>query len=109
MVGNRLTFEVCSGGRITIDLGHCAACESKPCVVVCAVQGDPLVLDETRGVPSLRWSLDEVKRGGCVECLGCQLECELHGHQAVTTTLPLERFGEYMDTLTEPAVYGLER
>ncbi len=108
MTSNILTFEMRSGGRITIDLSRCAACESKACLVVCNVQGGPLVLDEARGVPSLRWSLEEIKRGGCVECLGCELDCELFGHQAVTITLPLEKFDKYMDTLTEPTVYRLE-
>ena len=108
MTNEMLTFEVRSGGRITIDLGPCAECDTKACVEVCRVQGGPLVLHEARGVPSLRWSLEEIKRGGCVECLGCELDCKLHGRQAVTITLPLERFDEYMDTLTETVVYRQE-
>ena len=108
MADETLTFDVRSGGRIVIDLRHCAACESKICLAVCGIQDGPLVLDEQRSVPSLRWSLQEVKHGGCVECLGCELACELYGHQAVTITLPLERFDEYLDTLTETAVHRLE-
>ncbi len=106
MANKMLTFEVRSGGKIAIDLGRCVECETKACVEVCRVQGGPLVLDGTQGVPSLCWSLEEIRGGGCVECLGCELDCRLYGHQAVTITLPLERFDEYMDTLTEKVVYG---
>jgi Fe-S-cluster-containing dehydrogenase component len=105
MTGNVLVFTVRSGGSITIDLGQCGECETKPCVEVCAVQGGPLVLDEGRGVPSLRWSLEEIDKGGCVECLGCELECELRGQQAISIVLPLERFERYVDSLAEPVVY----
>jgi hypothetical protein len=105
MTGKLLVFNVRSGGSITIDLSQCAACETKPCVEVCAVQGGPLVLDEEQGVPSLRWSLDEIEKGGCVECLGCELDCELYGHQAISIVLPLERFEEYVNSLAEPVVY----
>jgi len=105
MTGNVLLFNVRSGGSITIDLSQCGACETKACVEACAVQGGPLVLDEGRGVPSLRWPLEEIERGGCVECLGCELDCELYGRQAITIVLPLERFDEYIDSLTEPVVY----
>jgi hypothetical protein len=105
MTGKLLVFNVRSGGSITIDLSQCAACETKPCVEVCAVQGGPLVLDEEQGVPSLRWSLEEIEKGGCVECLGCELDCELTGRQAIFIVLPLERFEEYMDSLAEPVVY----
>jgi hypothetical protein len=100
-----LAFEVHSGGTITIDLTQCPECATKACVDVCRVQGGPLELNESQAVPRLRWSLAQAKRGGCVECLGCELDCELYGRQAVTITLPLERFVEYLDSLAEPTVY----
>jgi len=105
MTSQVLVFNVRSGGSITIDLSQCAACEAKSCVEVCAVQGGPLVLDEGQGVPSLRWSLEQIEKGGCVECLGCELDCKLYGRQAITIVLPLERFKEYVDSLAEPVVY----
>jgi len=105
MTNDILEFKVRSGGTVTIVLDHCVECETKACVEVCQTQGGPLVLDEERGVPSLRWSLAEIERSGCVECLGCELDCELYGQQAVTITLPLERFDEYLNTLSEPVVY----
>jgi hypothetical protein len=105
MTGERLQFELRSGGTISIDLSKCASCESKACLAVCSVQGGPLVLDESRGVPGLRFSLVEIQRGGCVECLGCELDCSLHGNDAVRIDLPLERLDEYLDSLTEAVVY----
>ncbi len=109
MTGESLEFQVRSGGTVSIDLHQCDACETRVCLDVCQEQGGPLVLDEKRGVPALRWSLEETERGGCVECLGCELACELHGRGAVTITLPLERFDDYLASLGEPMVYQQER
>lgn len=108
MTGETLRFNVHSGGTVAIDLSQCSACETKACLSVCHEQGGPLVLDKIQGVPTLRWSPEETARGGCVECLGCELACDLHGRQAVTITLPLERFDEYLATLTEAVVYEQE-
>ena len=105
MKDDLLEFKVRSGGTISIALQRCVSCETKICLKVCDVQGGPLVLDEARGVPSLRWTAAEVERGGCVECLGCELDCTLYGAQAVTIVLPLDRFEEYVTALTEPVVY----
>ena len=102
---HELRFEVYSGGVIRIDLERCSGCEAKACIDVCQVQGGPLVLDEERGVPSLRWSRDEVRRGGCPECLGCELDCRVRGEDAVTITLPLTRFDDYLSSLEATVVY----
>jgi hypothetical protein len=105
----RLTFKVRSGGTVTVQLDRCAACATRACIQVCKVQGGPLVLDEARGVPALNMSLAEIERGGCVECLGCELECALRGRQAVAIVLPLAHFDEYLQSLTEPVVYRAGR
>lgn len=105
MKGEKLEFRVRSGGWVSIDLERCKSCDSKACLEVCGVQGGPLVLDEGLGVPSLRWSLSEIERGGCVECLGCELDCTLRGRQAVSIVLPLARLDEYLSTLADPVVY----
>ena len=105
MTEDRLEFKVRSGGWIRFDLEKCRSCDAKVCLDVCAVQGGPLILDEERGVPGLRWSLAEIERGGCVECLGCELDCTLRGRQAVTIVLPLARMDEYLAGLEEPVVY----
>ena len=108
MTGGTLRFSVRSGGTADIDLSQCGVCETKDCVGVCAEQGGPLTLDEIQGVPTLRWSREEIERGGCVECLGCELACELNGRQAVTITLPMESLDEYLGALNEAVAYRQE-
>jgi len=105
----KVEFKVRSGGTIAIDIALCVECETKACVEVCAIQGGPLVLDVERQVPSLRWSLAEIERGGCVECLGCELDCELYGKQAVRISLPLSGFDEYLSSVAESLVYHIDR
>lgn len=109
MAGQVLTFRVRSGGSVTIDLDRCLSCDTKACVQVCQKQGGPLVLDEAMGVPALGMPLSEVTRGGCVECLGCELDCALYGRQAVVIDLPLARFEEYLRGLAEDVVYKRRR
>jgi len=104
MTGDRLSFKLRSGGTVVIDLGQCRLCKSKACLSVCDSQGGPLMLDADQGVPALKWSLDEIERGGCVECLGCELDCELYGLGAVTITLPMAGFEGHLSTLTGPTV-----
>jgi formate hydrogenlyase subunit 6/NADH:ubiquinone oxidoreductase subunit I len=105
MTQEKLEFRIRSGGTITLDLAQCVECRTQVCLRVCQTQGGPLVLDEARGVPRLRWSPAEVERGGCVECLGCELDCATDGRKAVTIVLPLCGLDEYLDSLTEPVVY----
>ena len=57
------------------------------------------------GLPALKYSLEEVKRGACTEDLGCELECELHGNQALVITLPLPELDEYLENLSERPTY----
>ena len=104
-----LTFKVRSGGTVRIMLERCAECSTKACLDVCRVQGGPLVADEARGVPALNQSLAEIERGGCVECLGCELDCALRGRQAVRIVLPMARFEEYLAGLATPVVYRVGR
>jgi len=108
MNGRTLRFNVHSGGSVDIDLSQCHDCETKACVGICGEQGGPLILDETQGIPMLRWPRDEIEQGGCVECLGCELACDLDGRQAITITLPMEGFDEYLGTLSDPIVYKRE-
>jgi hypothetical protein len=100
-----LEFAVFSGGTLTIDLARCEACQAKPCLDVCRTQGGPLVRDPASGLPTVRVSLADIKRGACVECLGCELDCTLHGMQALTIELPLAGFDEYIRPRAEMLVY----
>ena len=85
-----LVFEVFSGGTIEIDLQKCEDCESKACVKFCESpnMGDVLMLKN--GLPALKKPTDEVKKGACTECIGCELECILHGKNAIKITLPVK-------------------
>jgi hypothetical protein len=100
-----LEFAVFSGGTVTIDLARCEACQAMPCLDVCRTQGGPLVRDPSSGLPTVRVSLAEIKRGVCIECLGCELDCELHGMGALTIELPLAGFDEYIRSCTGMLVY----
>lgn len=103
---DRLVFKVRSGGTVSIDLRECVKCDSKACLAVCESQWGPLVLDAERSVPAVKWPFEEIERGGCVECLGCELDCNLHGRKAISITLPIERFEDYLNALSEPTVYA---
>ena len=99
-----LEFEVRSGGTVRIDVRRCIECATKACVKVCAAQGGPLVLNHEHQAPTLRWPLAEIKRGGCVECLGCELDCQLHGKQAIRITLPVLGYDDYLASVAGSAV-----
>ena len=105
----RLTFQVRSGGTVSIDRSRCPECPTKACVDVCAEQGGPLVLDDGRRIPALRPDAGRNGNGGCVECLGCELVCDTRGLQAVSIELPVDGFDRYLATLTDPVVYPRER
>jgi NAD-dependent dihydropyrimidine dehydrogenase PreA subunit len=103
-----LEFEVRSGGTIRIDLEKCESCETKACVKMCNDPGMGQILEMRDGVPALKYSPEEVKRGACTEDLGCELECELHGNQALVITLPLPELDEYLANLSEKPTYMRE-
>jgi hypothetical protein len=102
-----LEFKLRSGGKIIINLDQCNKCDTKACIDICKIQEGPLVLDDQQ-VPSLRWPLSEVERGGCVECLGCELNCNLYGLHAVTIQLPIEGLDQYIKTRSRNMVYQLK-
>jgi len=96
-----LEFEVRSGGTIRIDLEKCRACETKACVKICNTTGMGAILELKDGVPALKFTLEEVKRGACTEDLGCELDCELYGNKAIVVSLPLPELDEYLEDLSE--------
>jgi NAD-dependent dihydropyrimidine dehydrogenase PreA subunit len=103
-----LEFEVRSGGTVRIDLEKCESCEAKACVKVCNTPGQGQILELRDGVPALKPTLDEVKRGACTEDLGCELDCELYGNKAITIMLPLAELDEYLEGLSEKPTYMRE-
>lgn len=79
------SFETVTGGTITFDHAACAACETKVCVETCV----PKILELHDGVPVLNIPLEDAKRGKCIECLACEVECYFHGNRGGRIVLPI--------------------
>jgi len=80
------SFETITGGTVTFDHAVCATCESKVCVKECARQ--ILSLDD-EGLPELNITPEEAKKGRCVECLACEVDCLLYGAGGGHVELPI--------------------
>jgi len=80
------SFETVTGGTVTFDHAVCATCESKVCVQECARQ--ILSLNE-EGLPVLNITREEAKKGRCIECLACEIECLFHGAGGGYVHLPI--------------------
>ena len=75
-------------GKVVIDHDKCANCNTFICVDSCKkYNGGILELD--KGKPILAISPLEAKRGGCIECLACELDCEEEGRNAIQIILPI--------------------
>lgn len=81
------SFETVTGGTVTLDHARCADCESKICIETCA--RSILSLNED-GLPELNISREEAKKGRCIECLACDIECYFHGNKGGFVSLPIE-------------------
>jgi NAD-dependent dihydropyrimidine dehydrogenase PreA subunit len=103
-----LEFEVRSGGTISIDLEKCTFCKTKACVKICNTTGMGQILELKDGLPALKPTLEEVKRGACTEDLACELDCQLYGNKAIVVTLPLPQLDEYLAGLPERPTYMRE-
>jgi succinyl-CoA synthetase beta subunit len=85
------TFETVTGGAVTYDHAICAACETKVCVQECV----PKILSlNEEGLPVLNITPDEAKKGRCVECLACEVECLFHGAGGGYVHLPIPGLDE---------------
>ncbi|MBI4230262.1 MAG: acetate--CoA ligase family protein [Planctomycetes bacterium] len=86
-------FDVLSGGVISIDTEACVRCTSYACLRACRSPSDEPVLAVEGGRARLRITPEEARRGGCVECLACVLDCRLEGRDAIRVRLPLSAEG----------------
>jgi len=86
------TFDTVTGGTIAYDHATCATCESKICVPECARQ--ILSLNE-EGLPELNITREEAKKGRCVECLACEVDCLLYGAGGGHVHLPIPELEEH--------------
>lgn len=78
-------------GTITFDHAKCAHCETKICVQACV----PQILKLENDLPVLAITREEAQRGGCIECLACEVECWFHGQNGARIDLPIEGLDEY--------------
>ena len=88
------TFETVTGGTVTYDHALCATCESKICVETCARK--ILSLNE-EGLPVLNITAEEAKKGRCVECLACDVECYFQGNKGGYVELPIPGLDAYRE------------
>ncbi|MFO7322460.1 MAG: ATP-grasp domain-containing protein [Chloroflexota bacterium] len=84
------TFETISGGTVAYDHALCAHCETKACIKACV----PQILSLDGEVPVLNITREEAKRGGCIECLACEVECYFQGNKGGYITLPVPGLDE---------------
>jgi succinyl-CoA synthetase beta subunit len=79
-------FTTITAGTVTLDHSACRACKSKICIETCV----PQILSLKGDVPVLNISLEQASKGGCIECLACQIECYFEGNQGGYIDLPID-------------------
>lgn len=92
------TFETVTGGRVILDHALCLDCESKICVETCV----PRILSLEQGAPVLNITQEEARKGGCRECLACEIECYFEGNKGGRVLLPIEGLDEYRAANVRP-------
>jgi hypothetical protein len=83
------SFNVFSGGSVSFDLDTCVKCPTKACVTACNAPNLACVLELKGDVPGLRISAEDAAKGGCIECLACELACDTDGIGGITFALPM--------------------
>ncbi|OGO19381.1 MAG: hypothetical protein A2Z14_07730 [Chloroflexi bacterium RBG_16_48_8] len=78
-------FDTVTGGKVILDHAACRECKSKICIETCV----PSILSLKDGVPVLYISEDQAKKGGCTECLACEVECYFEGNRGGQVVLPI--------------------
>jgi succinyl-CoA synthetase beta subunit len=78
-------FETVTGGTVLFDHALCRECSTKICVKTCV----PSILELQDELPTLNISLEDAKKGGCTECLACQIECFFEGNRGGQVILPI--------------------
>jgi ferredoxin-like protein FixX len=90
------TFESPTG-TVTYDHAVCDTCESKICVKTCVRQ----ILKLEEGRPVLNITREDAKRGRCIECLACEVECHFAGAGGGHVELPIPGLEEYRKGLSK--------
>ena len=71
---------------MTLDHAACRECQGKICIETCI----PQILSLQEQVPVLNISLEQARKGGCIECLACQVECYFDGNKGGYVSLPID-------------------
>jgi hypothetical protein len=69
------------------------ACESKVCVQECARQ---ILSLDGEGLPMLNITAEEARKGRCVECLACEVDCFFKGTGGGRIELPIPGLDDYL-------------
>jgi succinyl-CoA synthetase beta subunit len=85
------SFETVTGGTVTFDHAVCAMCESKVCITDCARE---ILSPDDSGLPVLNITREDAKKGRCVECLACEVECFFRGMAGGHVDLPIPGLDE---------------
>jgi hypothetical protein len=72
-------------GEISYHHTTCLDCPTHACVSACV----PKILKLEDGKPVLAITRADAKRGKCIECLACEVECRAHGLGGGFVKLPL--------------------
>jgi len=89
-------FETVTGGTVTFDHSVCATCETKVCIQECARQ---ILSPNDEGLPVLNITAEEAKKGRCIECLACEVDCFFRGAGGGSIELPIPGLEEYERSL----------
>jgi succinyl-CoA synthetase beta subunit len=73
-------------GVVQFDHNLCARCESKVCITECVPQ---ILKAGDNGLPVLAITREDAKKGKCIECLACEVECFFHGNKGGYIELPI--------------------
>jgi succinyl-CoA synthetase beta subunit len=65
-------------------------CESKICIEMCI----PEILKLESNLPILAIEPEQAKKGGCIECLACEVECHFEGNRGGRVNLPIHGLDE---------------
>jgi succinyl-CoA synthetase beta subunit len=86
-------FETVTGGTVTYDHAVCATCETKACIQECV----PKILTcNEEGLPVLNITAEEARKGRCIECLACEVDCFFRGAGGGHIVLPIPGLDKYL-------------
>lgn len=80
------SFKTVTGGTVGFDYSRCIVCSNKVCISGCYAG----ILKGEKGLPVLNITSEEAAKGRCVECLVCEIECQMYGKGGGRIVLPID-------------------